>query len=78
MENENKLGLDRKQMMALQVMALVAMFLTFLTEDKTLFGVALLMMTGLKALAMVLFEDKREAIFVAIYIGLAFLFFLNF
>ena len=75
MEKENKLGIDKKQMNALQLMALLAILLAFFTGDKTLFAVAMLTMCGLKTIAMIAFEDNKEAIFAALYAGFAILFF---
>jgi hypothetical protein len=77
METENKPLMDRGQMNALQLMALVAMLLSFFTGDRMLFAVATAMMCGLKIMGMVMYEDSKEAIFAAIYAGFAIFFFLD-
>ena len=77
MENEKKPMIERAQLNALQFMALVAMLLTFFTGDKALFAVAISMMCGLKAMAMIMYEDSKEAIFAAVYAGFAIFFFLD-
>tara|TARA_Y100000310_G_C20607846_1_gene776461 strand:- start:1066 stop:1302 length:237 start_codon:yes stop_codon:yes gene_type:complete len=77
MEEENKIGLDRKQMTALQLMAIAAILLTFFTGDKVLFAFSMLTMCVLKAIAMVTFEDKREAAFAALYTGLTIMLFFD-
>ena len=77
MENENKPLMERSQLNALQLMALAAMLLTLLTGDNMLFATATAMMCGLKLLAMVWYEDSKEAFFAAIYAGFAIFFFLD-
>jgi len=64
-------------MNSLQFMALVAMMLTFFTSNKMLFATAVVMMCGLKLIAMVMYEDSKEAIFATIYAGFAILFFFD-
>jgi len=75
-ENQNPI-VERKKMNMLQVMALVAMLLTLLTGERTAFAVAISMLCGLKILAMVIYEDSREAFFAAVYAGFAILFFFD-
>jgi|TARA_R110000824_G_scaffold172318_1_gene350114 hypothetical protein len=77
MENESKPLMERSQLNRLQLMALVAMLLTFFTGDKLFFAVATSMMCGLKIMGMVMYEDSKEAIFAAIYAGFAIFFFLD-
>ena len=77
MEKENKIGLDRKQMTALQLMAIAAILLTFFTGDKVLFAFSMLTMCMLKTIAMVTFEDKNEAIFAALYAGFTIILFFD-
>ena len=77
MENENTPMIDRKQMNGLQFMALAAMLLTFFTGDKALFATAVAMMCALKLVAMVMYEDSKEAIFATIYAGFAIMFFFD-
>ncbi len=77
MEKENKPLIERKKMNSLQLMALVAMLLTFITGDKTLFATATAMVCGLKVLSMVFYEDSKEAIFATVYAGFAILFFFD-
>jgi hypothetical protein len=78
MEEDKKNPLiDRRQMNTLQFMALIAMLLSFLTGDKNLFATAVAMMCALKMIAMVLYEDSKEAFFAAIYAGFAIIFFFD-
>ena len=77
MENENKEVIPRKKMNGLQLIAIVAMLLTFLTANKVLFAIAVAMMCGLKIISMVIYEDSKEAIFATIYAGFAILFFFD-
>ena len=77
MENENTPLIERKQMNGLQFMALIAMLLSFLTGDKTLFAAAVTIMCALKFIAMVMYEDSKEAIFATRYAGFAIIFFLD-
>jgi hypothetical protein len=77
MENKNEPLMTRKQMNGLQFMALMAMLLTFFTSNKMLFATAVAMMCGLKLIAMVMYEDSKEAIFATIYAGFAILFFFD-
>ena len=77
METEYTPLMERGQMNALQLMALIAMLLAFFTGDKTLFATATAMMCGLKIMGMVMYEDSKEAIFAAIYAGFAIFFFLD-
>tara|TARA_B100000676_G_C17826053_1_gene705234 strand:- start:258 stop:494 length:237 start_codon:yes stop_codon:yes gene_type:complete len=77
MENEKEPMMKREQLNALQFMALIAMLLTFFTGNKMLFATAISMMCGLKAMAMVMYEDSKEAIFAAVYAGFAIFFFLD-
>lgn len=77
MENETPPMIERKKLNNLQLMALVAMLLTFLTGDKALFATATAMMCGLKFLAMMMYEDSKEAFFAAIYAGFAIIFFFD-
>ncbi len=77
MENENTPMIERKQMNGLQFMALVAMMLSFLTGDKPLFATAVAIMCALKLIAMVMYEDSKEAVFATIYAGFAIIFFLD-
>jgi hypothetical protein len=66
--------IERKKMNMLQVMALVAMLLAFLTGDKPLFAAATTMMCVLKGISMALYEDSKEAFFAAVYGGFAIIF----
>jgi hypothetical protein len=77
MEEEKKPLIERKKLNMLQLMALVAMLLTLLTGNHIAFAVATAMMCAIKLLAMVIFEDSKEAIFAAIYAGFAILFFFD-
>ena len=77
MEEENKPFIERAQMNMLQLMALAAMLLTLLTNNNTAFAVATAMMCGLKLMAMVMYEDSKEAVFATIYAGFAILFFFD-
>ena len=77
MENENAPLIERKQMNYLQFMALIAMLLSFLTGDKPLFAGAVTIMCALKFIAMVMYEDPKEAIFATVYAGFAIIFFLD-
>lgn len=77
MENENAPLIERKQMNGLQFMALIAMVLSFLTGDRELFATTVATMCVLKLIAMVIYEDSKEAIFATIYAGFAIIFFLD-
>ena len=77
MKKEKNPLIERRKMNNLQILALVAMMLTFITGDKTLFTAATVMMCSLKIIAMVIYEDSKEAIFATIYAGFAILFFLD-
>jgi hypothetical protein len=77
MEEENKPFIERAKLNKLQLMALAAMLLTLFTENHTAFAVATAMMCGLKLMAMVIYEDSKEAIFATIYAGFAIMFFFD-
>ena len=77
MEEEKTPAIDRKTLNVLQLMAVAAMLLTFLTGERTGFAVATAMMCGLKLVGMATFEDSKEAFFAAIYGGLAVWFFME-
>jgi len=72
---EKKPLIERGQLNALQLMALVAMLLAFFTGHKLLFATSTAMMCALKVMGMVMYEDSKEAFFAAIYAGFAILFF---
>ena len=69
--------IERGKMNMLQLMAVAAMLLTLLTGERTAFAVATAMLCGLKLMAMVMYEDSKEAVFAAIYAGFAILFFFD-
>ena len=69
--------IERGKMNMLQLMAVAAMLLTLLTGERTAFAVATVMLCGLKLMAMVMYEDSKEAVFAAIYAGFAILFFFD-
>jgi hypothetical protein len=77
MEEEKKPLIEREKLNMLQLMALAAMLLTLLTGNSVAFAAATAMMCGLKLMAMVMYEDSKEAIFAAIYAGFAILFFFD-
>lgn len=77
MEEEKKPFIEREKMNTLQLMALVAMLLTMLTGNNIAFAIATAMMCALKLIAMVIYEDNKEAIFATIYAGFAILFFFD-
>ena len=60
---------SRDKMNLLQGLALAAMVCALLGGDHDLFTGAIGMMFALKAMAMFMYEDGREAIFAAIYLG---------
>ena len=76
MKEENPM-IERGKMNMLQLMAVAAMLLTLLTGERTAFAVATAMLCGLKLMAMVMYEDSKEAVFAAIYAGFAILFFFD-
>jgi len=76
-EEEKTPIIDKKSMNMLQLMAVAAMLLTLLTNERTGFAVATAMMCGLKLISMATFEDTKEAVFAAIYGGLAIWFFME-
>jgi hypothetical protein len=77
MEEENKPLIERATSNTLQLMALAAMLLTLLTGNHAAFAVATAMMCALKLMAMVMYEDSKEAIFATIYAGFAIMFFFD-
>lgn len=77
MEEEKKPFIERKKLNMLQLMAIVAMLLTLLTGHNAAFATATAMMCALKLMAMVMYEDSKEAIFATIYAGFAILFFFD-
>tara|TARA_Y100000356_G_scaffold69565_1_gene57239 strand:+ start:318 stop:554 length:237 start_codon:yes stop_codon:yes gene_type:complete len=59
----------KEKMDLLQGLALAAMVCSLLGGNHDLFTGAIGMMFALKAMAMFMYEDGREAIFAAIYLG---------
>ena len=77
MEEEKTPFIERAKLNTLQLMALAAMLLTLLTGNHIAFAVATAMMCGLKIIAMIAYEDSKEAIFATIYAGFAIMFFFD-
>lgn len=77
MEEEKTPLIERGKMNMLQFMALAAMLLTLFTGNNSAFAIATAMMCVLKLIAMVVYEDSKEAIFATIYAGFAILFFFD-
>jgi hypothetical protein len=59
----------KEKMNMLQLLALLAMVFSLLGGDNDLFTAAIGMMFFLKMTAMFMYEDAREAVFAAIYLG---------
>ena len=68
MEDKSYL-IPKEKMNLLQFLALAAMVCSLLGGNHDLFTAAIGLMFVLKTIAMFMYEDTREAIFAAIYLG---------
>jgi hypothetical protein len=67
----------RKNMNMLQLLAAFAMLFSLMGGDNDLFTGAIFLMFLLKTMAMFLYEDTKEAIFAAVYLGFFVAFFFD-
>lgn len=74
---KNEPLIKREHMNGLQFLALLAMVCSLLGRNDDLFTGAIAIMFCLKTIAMFMYEDAREAVFAAIYLGFFVAFFFD-